>query len=94
MAADQSDTPSILASLQTSENIVTLDDESMNRIEGTFFCFPAEHPTLQEAVCTLFGKEPECRWGWLQETFYSHKEIIRTQLFNCFCNGVNVIGIK
>jgi hypothetical protein len=90
MAGEQGDCPAILASLQTSENIVTLDDESMDRIEGTFFCLPDMHPTLGEVVCTFFSfgqGGDETRLGWMLETAGSHLCYIRTKIVGGICNN-------
>jgi hypothetical protein len=90
MAGEQSDSPAILASLQTSETIVTLDDESMDRIEGTFFCLPKDHPPLAGVVCEFFSIGPGGDVGrleWMLDTFAVHVESFRAQLINCLCKG-------
>jgi hypothetical protein len=85
MAADQNNAPAILTSLQNSENVVALDDKSMDQIQGTFFCLPEGHPTFGEAVCMLLKVPEDGRLDAIRCTFYKHVDYFKAEILKCIC---------
>ena len=49
IASDQNQLPEIYASLSGSEDVVTLNNQHMQQIEGTFF-LPMGHPSLRDSI--------------------------------------------